>query len=33
VYREAGVGSLIVSPVAGEASERKRMIGELAEML
>ena len=33
VYREAGVGSLIVSPVAGEASERKRMLGELAEML
>jgi F420-dependent oxidoreductase-like protein len=33
VYREAGVGSLIVSPVAGEASERRRMLGELAEML
>ena len=33
VYREAGVGSLLVSPMAGEASERKRMIGELAEML
>ena len=33
VYRDAGVGSLIVSPVAGEPSERRRMIGELAEML
>ncbi len=33
VYREAGVGSLLVSPMAGEASERKRMLGELAEML
>jgi len=33
VYREAGVGSLIVSPVAWEAGDRKRMIRELAEML
>jgi alkanesulfonate monooxygenase SsuD/methylene tetrahydromethanopterin reductase-like flavin-dependent oxidoreductase (luciferase family) len=33
VYRDAGVGSLIVSPVAGEPEERRRMIRELAEML
>src|SRR5687767_9754106 len=33
VYREAGGGSLIVSPVAWEAAGRKRMIRELAEML
>jgi alkanesulfonate monooxygenase SsuD/methylene tetrahydromethanopterin reductase-like flavin-dependent oxidoreductase (luciferase family) len=33
VYREAGVGSLIVSPVAAEAGERRRIIRELAEML
>ena len=33
VYREAGVGSLIVSPVAFEPAERQRMIRELAEML
>jgi len=32
-YREAGVGSLIVSPVAWEPADRKRMIRELAEML
>jgi F420-dependent oxidoreductase-like protein len=33
VYRDAGVGSLIVSPVAWEPADRKRMIRELAEML
>jgi F420-dependent oxidoreductase-like protein len=33
VYRDAGVGSLIVSPVAREPAERKRMVRELAEML
>ena len=33
VYREAGVGSLIVSPVAWEPADRRRMIRELAEML
>jgi F420-dependent oxidoreductase-like protein len=33
VYREAGVGSLIVSPVAFAADERRRMVRELAEML
>jgi F420-dependent oxidoreductase-like protein len=33
VYREAGVGSLIVSPVAFGADERRRMVRELAEML
>jgi F420-dependent oxidoreductase-like protein len=33
VYRAAGVGSLIVSPVAAEAGERRRMVRELAEML
>ena len=33
VYREAGVGSLIVVPVSGDVDERRRMIRELAEML
>jgi F420-dependent oxidoreductase-like protein len=33
VYRAAGVGTLIVSPMAFEAEQRKRTIRELAEML
>ena len=33
VYREAGVGSLIVVPVSGDTDERRRMVRELAEML
>jgi alkanesulfonate monooxygenase SsuD/methylene tetrahydromethanopterin reductase-like flavin-dependent oxidoreductase (luciferase family) len=33
VYRDAGVGSLIVSPVSGDSEERRRMVRELAEML
>jgi F420-dependent oxidoreductase-like protein len=33
VYREGGVGTLIVTPVAFDPDERKRMVGELAEML
>src|SRR5919107_5664947 len=33
VYREAGVGSLIVVPVSGDLDERRRMVRELAEML
>ena len=33
VYRDAGVGTLIVTPVAFEPDERKRMVRELAEML
>ena len=33
VYRDAGVGTLIVSPVAFDADERKRMLRRLAEML
>ena len=33
VYREAGVGTLLVSPVAFDAADRRRMIRELAEML
>jgi F420-dependent oxidoreductase-like protein len=33
VYRDAGVGTLIVSPVAFDAGERTRMVNELAEML
>jgi hypothetical protein len=33
VYREAGVGTLIVSPVAFDAGERTRMVNELVEML
>jgi F420-dependent oxidoreductase-like protein len=33
VYRDAGVGTLIVSPMAFEPERRLGMIGELAEML
>ena len=33
VYRDAGVGTLIVSPVSFDTSERRRMVRELAEML
>ena len=33
VYREAGVGSLIVVPVSGDTDERRRMVRDLAEML
>jgi F420-dependent oxidoreductase-like protein len=33
VYRDAGVGTLIVSPVAFDAEERKQMVRQLAEML
>jgi F420-dependent oxidoreductase-like protein len=33
VYREAGVGTLITSPVAFDPEERKRIIRELAEMI
>jgi F420-dependent oxidoreductase-like protein len=33
VYRDAGVGTLIVSPVSFDAGDRRRMVRELAEML
>jgi alkanesulfonate monooxygenase SsuD/methylene tetrahydromethanopterin reductase-like flavin-dependent oxidoreductase (luciferase family) len=33
VYRTAGVGTLIVSPVSFDTGERRRMVRELAEML
>jgi F420-dependent oxidoreductase-like protein len=33
VYRDAGVGTLMVSPVAFDPDERKRMVRQLAEML
>jgi alkanesulfonate monooxygenase SsuD/methylene tetrahydromethanopterin reductase-like flavin-dependent oxidoreductase (luciferase family) len=33
VYRQAGVGTLIVSPMAWEVEARRRIIRELAEML
>ena len=33
VYRDAGVGTLLISPVAFDADERRRMVRELAEML
>jgi F420-dependent oxidoreductase-like protein len=33
VYRDSGVGTLIVSPVAFDAEERKQMVRQLAEML
>jgi F420-dependent oxidoreductase-like protein len=33
VYRDAGVGTLIVTPVAMDAGERKAMVQDLAEML
>jgi F420-dependent oxidoreductase-like protein len=32
-YREAGVGTLIVSPVAFDGDDRRRMVRELAELL
>jgi alkanesulfonate monooxygenase SsuD/methylene tetrahydromethanopterin reductase-like flavin-dependent oxidoreductase (luciferase family) len=33
VYREAGVGTLLVSPVAFDPEHRRRMVRELAELL
>jgi Luciferase-like monooxygenase len=33
VYRDAGVGTLMVSPVAADPEERKRIVRDLAEML
>jgi hypothetical protein len=33
VYREAGVGTLLVSVVASDPEQRRRMVRELAEML
>ena len=33
VYRDAGVGTLIVSPIAPNPADRRRMLRELAEML
>ena len=33
VYRDAGVDTLMISPMAFEAEQRKRTIRELAEML
>ena len=33
VYRDAGVGTMIVSPMAPDAEERKRIVRALAEML
>jgi F420-dependent oxidoreductase-like protein len=33
VYRDAGVGTMIVTPVAMDAGERKSMVRDLAEML
>ena len=33
VYRDAGVGTLIVSPVSFDTGQRRRMVRELAEML
>jgi F420-dependent oxidoreductase-like protein len=33
VYRDAGVGTLIVTPVSFDTGERKKMVNELAEML
>ena len=33
VYREAGVGTLTVTPVAFDAEERKQMVRDIAEML
>jgi len=32
VYREAGVGTLICSPMAHDPDERRRMVRELAEL-
>jgi alkanesulfonate monooxygenase SsuD/methylene tetrahydromethanopterin reductase-like flavin-dependent oxidoreductase (luciferase family) len=33
VYRDAGVGTLIVVPVGHEPAERRRMVREIAELL
>ena len=33
VYRDAGVGTLIVSPMAFDPEQRKRMVRDIAEML
>ena len=33
VYRDSGVGTLIVSPVAFDSEERRQMVRQLAEML
>ena len=33
VYRAAGVGTLIISPMSFDPEQRKRTIRELAEML
>jgi F420-dependent oxidoreductase-like protein len=33
VYRDAGVGTLTISPIAFDAEERKRIVRELAEMV
>ena len=33
VYRDAGVGTLIITPLAFDAEERKRMVRELAELV
>ena len=33
VYREAGVGTLIVSPMSFDPDERKRQVRELAELV
>ncbi len=33
VYRDAGVGSLLISPMAWDAEHRKQMVRQLAEML
>jgi F420-dependent oxidoreductase-like protein len=33
VYRDAGVGTLIVSPIAFEAQERSRLVREVAELI
>jgi alkanesulfonate monooxygenase SsuD/methylene tetrahydromethanopterin reductase-like flavin-dependent oxidoreductase (luciferase family) len=33
VYREAGVGTLIVSPMAFELEQRSRIVRELAELV
>jgi hypothetical protein len=33
VYRDAGVGTLIISTVAFDAEQRKQMVRDIAEML
>jgi hypothetical protein len=33
VYRDAGVGTLIVSTIAADAERRKQMVRDIAEML